>query len=75
MNPYQYTKYNRLKNNSRHLLLVAEYFGPNLQVAVPGHEEEVIVDELLADGLLHAQQGVVLAGQVALQLGEGVLHQ
>jgi hypothetical protein len=47
----------------------------DLQVGVPGHEEEVIVNELLPDGLLHAGEGVVGAGQVPGQIGEGLLHQ
>ena len=62
----------KLWETSRSIL---SFFFPHLEVAVPGHEEEVVVDELLADGLVHAGQGVVGAGQVGGQLGEGVLHQ
>jgi len=47
----------------------------NLKIPVSGHEEEVVVDELLADGLVHSGEGVVLAGQVAAQLGQGAAHQ
>jgi len=47
----------------------------DLQVGVTRHEEEVVVDELLAGRLVHAGQGVVGAGEVTLQLGEGVLHE
>ena len=35
----------------------------------------MVVDELLADGLVHTGEGVVLAGQVAGQLGQGAVHQ
>ena len=36
-------------------------FGPgNLQVGVTRHEEEMVIDELLADLLVHAGQGVVV---------------
>jgi len=47
----------------------------HLQVGIAGHEEEVIVDQLLADLLVHAGQGVVAASQVAAELGESSLHQ
>jgi len=47
----------------------------HLQVGIAGHEEEVIVDQLLADLLVHAGQGVVVASQVAAELGESSLHQ
>ena len=35
----------------------------------------MVVNELLADLLVHSGQGVVGAGKVAGQLGQGVLHQ
>jgi len=66
------------------LLLVVENattLGPvtlhasDLQVGVTRHEEEMVIDQLLADLLVHAGQGVVVASQVAGELGEGVLHQ
>jgi len=47
----------------------------DLKVGVTGHEEEVVINELLADGLLHASQRVVVAGQVAGELAEGALHE
>jgi len=47
----------------------------HLEVGVTGHEEEMVIDQLLADLLVHASQGVVVAGQVAGELGEGTLHQ
>ena len=56
-------------------------FGPvalhtgNLQVGVTRHEEEMVIDELLADLLVHAGQGVVVASEVTVELGEGVLHE
>jgi len=43
----------------------------NLQVGVTGHEEEVVVDELLADLLVHASQGVVGTSQVTIEPLEG----
>jgi len=47
----------------------------DLQVGVTRHEEEMVIDELLAGGLIHAGQRVVVASQIAGQLGEGVLHE
>merc|ERR1719347_1494074 len=47
----------------------------NSEVAVSGHEEEVVVNQLLPHGLVHASEGVVLASKVASQLGEGAGHQ
>jgi hypothetical protein len=37
----------------------------NGQVAVTGHKQEVVVHKLLADLLVHAGQGIVVAGKVA----------
>ena len=45
------------------------------QVLVPGNKEEVIVDQLLPDSLIHASEGEVGAGQVILKLGKSVDHQ
>ena len=45
------------------------------EVAVTGDEQEVVVDQLLADLLIHASQGVVGSGEVTGQLGEGALQQ
>jgi len=42
----------------------------DLQVGISGHEEEVVVDELLADLLIHASQGVVVASKITGELGE-----
>jgi len=47
----------------------------NLQVGITRHEEEMVIDELLAGGLVHAGEGVVVASEVAGQFGEGVLHE
>jgi len=44
----------------------------NSQVAITRHEEEVIVDQLLADLLVHAGEGVVGAGEVTGHLGESL---
>ena len=46
----------------------------DLQVPVSGNEEEVVVDQLLADLLVHAGQRVVRAGEVTGHLGQGVGH-
>merc|ERR1719167_220489 len=45
------------------------------QVLVAGHEEEVVVHQLLSDLLFHTQERVVVAGQVTSHLGKGLLHQ
>jgi len=56
-------------------------FGPitlhtsNLQVGVTRHEQEMVINELLADLLVHSSQSIVVASEVTRQLGEGVLHQ
>ena len=47
----------------------------DLQVGVTRHEEEVIVNELLTDLLVHSSQWVVVASEVTRQLGESVLHE
>jgi len=47
----------------------------NLQVPVARHEQEVVVNELLAHSLLHTGEGVVLASQVIGQLGQSRRHQ
>merc|ERR1719411_485116 len=47
----------------------------NSEVPISGHEEEVVINQLLSDGLVHPGEGVVLASQVAGQLGQGVGHQ
>merc|ERR1712032_846733 len=47
----------------------------NDEVAATRDEEEVVVDQLLADLLVHASQGVVGTGEVTSQLGEGALQQ
>jgi len=43
----------------------------DLQVGVTRHEEEVVVDKLLADLLVHASQGVVGTSQVTFEPLEG----
>ncbi len=45
------------------------------QVLVARHEEEVVINQLLAGGLLHALKGEVLAREVTLQLPKGALHE
>ena len=50
-------------------------FSTYSQVSVSRHEQEVVIDQLLPDGLVHASQGVVLASQVSVKLGQSVGHQ
>ena len=38
----------------------------NLQVLVPRHKEEMVIDQLLSHFLIHASEGVVCASQVTL---------
>jgi len=47
----------------------------NLQVGITRHEEEMVIDQLLADLLVHASQSVVVASQITFELGESALHQ
>jgi len=47
----------------------------NLQVLVPGHEEEMIIDQLLPDLLLHACQREVGASKITSQVSKCLLHQ
>merc|ERR1712227_164049 len=43
----------------------------NSQVAVSGDEEEVVINKLLPDGLVHASEGVVGASEVTSQVLQG----
>ena len=45
------------------------------QVLVPGDKEEMIVNQLLPDSLIHAGEGKVGTRQVGLKLGKSVDHQ
>merc|ERR1719239_1994823 len=47
----------------------------NLQVPVSGNEEEVVVNKLLADLLVHASQRVVVSSKVRWEVLDGVDHQ
>jgi len=47
----------------------------NSQVPVSGHKEEVVVNELLTDLLIHASQRVVVSGKVRGEALDGVDHQ
>merc|ERR1719435_705239 len=47
----------------------------NSQVSVTRHEEEMVIDQLLAHALIHASQGVVGASKVTGQLGQSRAHQ
>merc|ERR1712223_1431473 len=56
-------------------------FGPvtfhtcDLQVGITRHEEEMVVDELLADSFIHTSQRILVTRQISFQLGEGILHE
>merc|ERR1712156_1047326 len=47
----------------------------NLQVRVTRHEEEMVINELLADSFIHTSQGIVVTSQISSQLGESVFHE
>jgi len=47
----------------------------NSQVTVTIDKEEMIIDQLLADLLVHASERVVGTGKISRELGEGVAHQ
>merc|ERR1719158_243890 len=47
----------------------------NSQIPVSRHKEEVVVDELLADLLVHASQRVVVSSKVRGEVLDRVLHQ
>merc|ERR1719249_68583 len=47
----------------------------NSQIPVSRHKEEVVVDQLLADLLVHASQRVVVSGKVRGEALDGVDHQ
>merc|ERR1739844_558430 len=47
----------------------------NSQVPVSGHKEEVVVNQLLADLLVHASQRVVVSGKVRWEALDCVCHQ
>jgi len=59
----------------------ATAFGPvtlhtgNLQVRVTRHEKEMVINQLLADLLIHTSQGVVAASQIPSEFGKGTLHE
>ena len=46
-----------------------------LQVWISRHEEEVIIDQLLSDLLVHASQWVVVSGKITSELSESSLHE
>merc|ERR1712001_764214 len=46
-----------------------------LQVWISSHEEEMIIDQLLSDLLVHASQWVVVTGKITRELGESSLHE
>jgi len=46
----------------------------NSQVAISRDKEEVIINKLLTDGLIHASERIVLASKISSQLGQSVRH-
>jgi len=46
----------------------------NSQVTVSRDEEEVIINELLADSLVHASERIVLASKISVELGQSGRH-
>merc|ERR1719323_21378 len=46
----------------------------NSQVTVSRDEEEMVINKLLTDSLVHASEWVVLASKISFQLGQGVGH-
>merc|ERR1712045_577729 len=47
----------------------------NSQISVSRHEEEVIIDKLLSDSLIHSSQRIVLSSKVSSEGSSGTLHQ
>jgi len=47
----------------------------DLEVSVTRHEEEVIVDQLLSDFLVHTGKRIVCSLKVSLEVGKGLLHE
>ena len=45
------------------------------QVGVTRHKQEMVINQLLTDSLVHAGQGIVVTSQVAIQFGKSVFHQ
>merc|ERR1719362_1536209 len=56
-------------------------FGPialhtsNLQVGVTRHEQEMVIDELLTNSLIHASQWAVFTSKITSHLSQSVAHQ
>merc|ERR1719213_609935 len=47
----------------------------NSQISVSRHKEEVIINKLLSDLLVHSSQGIVLSSKVSSEGSSGTLHQ
>merc|ERR1719483_1018568 len=47
----------------------------NGQVAVTRDEEEMVINKLLTNSLIHASQRVVVTSQISFQSSEGILHE
>jgi len=47
----------------------------NSQISVSRNEEEVIIDKLLSDSLIHSSQRIVLSSKVSSEGSSGILHQ
>jgi len=56
-------------------------FGPvtlhtgNSQIGISRHEEEMIINKLLADSLVHASEGIVGSGKISSQSLQGSVHE
>merc|ERR1719206_1276537 len=47
----------------------------NLEVSISRHKQEVIINQLLSNLLIHSSQRIVGSRKISLQVGKGLLHQ
>jgi len=47
----------------------------NLEISIPRHEKEVIINKLLSDFLIHALKWVVCALKFSFKVSKGLLHE
>merc|ERR1719370_1527602 len=47
----------------------------NLEVSISRHKQEVIINQLLSNLLIHSSQRIVSSRKISLQVGKGLLHQ
>jgi hypothetical protein len=56
-------------------------FGPvtfhtsNLEITITRHKEEVVINELLTNSLIHTGQGVVSTSKISTKISKSLLHQ